>query len=138
VWIRGFSGCILCQKRLRLSRKVDECKPLVQKGITVRGFVNPKAIHTRPCVEVSWSSPKSLSPPSVLDRHDIEGEDDNTNDEDSSPEGVGRGLHASTSQLNLSRVCHKKTPYTRLNTPLTRATQPLRAPPIPNKTLKLS
>jgi len=24
----------------------------------------------------------------------------------------GRGLHSSTSQLNLSRVCHKKTPYT--------------------------
>ena len=29
----------------------------------------------------------------------------------------GRGLHSSTSQLNLSRVCHKKTPYTPLNTP---------------------
>ena len=25
---------------------------------------------------------------------------------------VGRGLHSSTYQLNLSRVCHKKTPYT--------------------------
>jgi len=25
---------------------------------------------------------------------------------------VGRGLHSSTSQLNLSRVWHKKTPYT--------------------------
>ena len=25
---------------------------------------------------------------------------------------TGRGLHASTSQLNLSRVCHKHTPYT--------------------------
>jgi len=25
---------------------------------------------------------------------------------------AGRGLHSSTSQLNLSRVCHKKTPYT--------------------------
>jgi hypothetical protein len=24
----------------------------------------------------------------------------------------GRGLHSFTSQLNLSRVCHKKTPYT--------------------------
>ena len=24
----------------------------------------------------------------------------------------GRGLHSSTSQLNLSRVCHKTTPYT--------------------------
>ena len=24
----------------------------------------------------------------------------------------GRGLHSSTSQLNLSRVCRKKTPYT--------------------------
>jgi len=26
--------------------------------------------------------------------------------------GGGRGLHSSTSQLNLSRVGHKKTPYT--------------------------
>jgi len=53
----------------------------------------------------------------------------------------GRGLHSSTSQLNLSRVYHKKTPftpYTPLHTPLTRATQPLRAPPIPCKALKLS
>jgi hypothetical protein len=25
---------------------------------------------------------------------------------------IGRGLHSSTSRLNLSRVCHKKTPYT--------------------------
>jgi len=25
---------------------------------------------------------------------------------------VPRGLHSSTSQLNLSRVCHKTTPYT--------------------------
>ena len=25
---------------------------------------------------------------------------------------IGRGLHLSSSQLNLSRVCHKKTPYT--------------------------
>ena len=24
----GVKGCILCQKRLRLSREVDECKPL--------------------------------------------------------------------------------------------------------------
>ena len=24
----GCQGCIFCQKRLRLSRKVDECKPL--------------------------------------------------------------------------------------------------------------
>jgi len=53
----------------------------------------------------------------------------------------GRGLHSSTSQLNLSRVCHKKTPYTTQtppNTPLTRATQPLRTPPIPYTALKLS
>ena len=27
---RGCSGCILCQKRLRLRWKVDECKPLVE------------------------------------------------------------------------------------------------------------
>jgi len=26
--IRGCAGCMLCQKRLRLSWKVDECKPL--------------------------------------------------------------------------------------------------------------
>jgi hypothetical protein len=26
--IRGCSGCIMCQKRHRLSREVDECKPL--------------------------------------------------------------------------------------------------------------
>jgi hypothetical protein len=26
--IRGCPGCILCQKRLRLSLKVDECRPL--------------------------------------------------------------------------------------------------------------
>jgi len=25
---------------------------------------------------------------------------------------AGRGSHSSTSQFNLSRVCHKKTPYT--------------------------
>jgi hypothetical protein len=25
---------------------------------------------------------------------------------------AARGLHSSTSQLNLSRVCHKKTPHT--------------------------
>ena len=25
---------------------------------------------------------------------------------------LGRGLHSSTSQLNLSRVCHTNTPYT--------------------------
>jgi len=39
-----------------------------------------------------------------------------------------RGLHSSTSQLDLSRVCHQETPdtpYTPPNTPLTRATQPL-------------
>ena len=49
---------------------------------------------------------------------------------------MGRGLHSSTSQLNMSRVCHKKTPYTPYtppNTPLTRATEPLLATPIPDK-----
>jgi len=43
---------------------------------------------------------------------------------------VGRGLHSSTSQLNLSRVSREITLHT-LNTPLTRASQALRAPPIP-------
>jgi TPR repeat protein len=32
---------------------------------------------------------------------------------------AGRGLHSSTSQLNLSRVCHKKTPYTPSSPPNT-------------------
>ena len=53
----------------------------------------------------------------------------------------GRSLHSSASQLNLSRVYHQKTPYTPKtpqNTPFTRATQPLRAPPIPYKVLKSS
>ena len=27
-------------------------------------------------------------------------------------QAMGRALHSSTPQLNLSRVCHKKTPYT--------------------------
>jgi len=27
--VRGCLRCILCQKRLRLSRKVDECRPLL-------------------------------------------------------------------------------------------------------------
>ena len=46
--IRGYSGCILCQKRLRLSVKVDECKPLAVgtyrehresfRGIQARGM----------------------------------------------------------------------------------------------------
>ena len=46
---------------------------------------------------------------------------------------VGRGLHSSTSQLNFSRVSRDrttKTPKTPHKTPLTRATQPLRGPPI--------
>ena len=30
--IRGYLGCILCQIRLRLSWKVDECKPLSTGG----------------------------------------------------------------------------------------------------------
>jgi len=51
---------------------------------------------------------------------------------------TGMGLHSFTYQLNLSRVLHTKRPYTPPNTPLTRATQPLRAPPIPQKALKLS
>jgi len=53
----------------------------------------------------------------------------------------GRGFHSSTSQLNLSPVCDKKTPYTPYtpaNTRSTRATQPLRAPPDSYKALKLS
>jgi hypothetical protein len=54
------------------------------------------------------------------------------------PDLSGRGLHSSTSQLNLSHVSHKATPYISPDTPLTRATQPLRAPPIPYKALKLS
>jgi hypothetical protein len=30
--IRGCLGCVLCQKWLRLSIKVDECKPLLAAG----------------------------------------------------------------------------------------------------------
>jgi len=57
---------------------------------------------------------------------------------------LNRGLHSSTSQLNLSRVWHNKTPYTpynpyiRPNNPFSWDTQPLRAPPIPYKALELS
>jgi len=41
-----------------------------------------------------------------------------TRGEDGDGRGVrARGLHSSTIQLNLSLVCHKKTPYTPLNTP---------------------
>jgi len=53
----------------------------------------------------------------------------------------GRGLHSSTSQLKLRRVSCTRTPctpYKPPNTPLTRATQSLRTPPIPYKALKLS
>ena len=53
----------------------------------------------------------------------------------------GRGLHSFTVQLNLSRFRHTNTPCTPStppNTPLARATQPLRAPPIPFKALKFS
>jgi len=53
----------------------------------------------------------------------------------------GRGLHSSTSQLNLNRVAHNKTPCAPCTTPTTpviRASQPLRAPPIPYKAHKLS
>jgi hypothetical protein len=54
-----------------------------------------------------------------------------------SPRGcvaTGRGLHSSTSQLNLGRFWHKfhlKHPLTPANTSLTPPRQPLHAPPIP-------
>jgi len=50
----------------------------------------------------------------------------------------GRGLPSFTFQLNLSRVRHTQNTLHNLNTPLTQATQPRRAPPIPYKALKLS
>ena len=56
-------------------------------------------------------------------------------------EELSRCLHSFTFQLNLSRVWHTETPCTPCtppNTPLTWATQTLRAPPIPYKALKLS
>ena len=49
-----------------------------------------------------------------------------------------RGLHSSTSQLNLSHVSNQKTPYTPPDIPLVRDTRPPRAPPIPYEVLKLS
>jgi hypothetical protein len=33
--VRGCFGCCLCQKRLRLSWKLDECKPLLVFGDVV-------------------------------------------------------------------------------------------------------
>jgi hypothetical protein len=53
----------------------------------------------------------------------------------------GRGLHSSTSQLNLSPVRHKTDPTCSLvppNPSWTSPRQPLNAPPIPQKALKLS
>jgi hypothetical protein len=54
----------------------------------------------------------------------------------------GTCLHSSTSQLNLSRFCHKIQPKTPLipppDTPHPTPQQPLHAPPIPQKALKLS
>jgi len=81
----GCLGCIWCQKRLRLSWKVDECKPMLH-GVSAgarRGAVRRGAggvPHGGGGAQVG---------------------------------GGGRGLHSSTSHLNLSRVRHKKTPYTR-------------------------
>jgi hypothetical protein len=39
-------------------------------------------------------------------------DDGDEGEDDADPVMLGRGSHSSTSQLNLSRVCHKKTPYT--------------------------
>jgi len=39
VVLRGGVGCILCQKRLMLSLKVEECKPLVRGGVHEGGEV---------------------------------------------------------------------------------------------------
>ena len=47
---RGCLGCILCQKRLRLSRKVEECEPLPQ-GSEARGQAGRRlhpGAYTRP------------------------------------------------------------------------------------------
>ena len=52
----------------------------------------------------------------------------------------GRGLHSSTSQLNLSRVRHTKTPYTPrtpINALLTRAKQSLTYTPYPTKSAEV-
>jgi len=66
----------LCQKLLKFSRKVDECKPL-------RGGRGGGSIAA---TEVEVAA--------------LNGDDD-ADDGEFNP---GRGLHSSTSQLNLSRV----------------------------------
>jgi hypothetical protein len=46
--IRGCLGCILCQERLMLSRKPDECKPLDTGGAGTSGDPRrPGPAHTR-------------------------------------------------------------------------------------------
>jgi len=74
--MRGVFGCVLCPKRLRLCKDVDECKPLGGGSGTHGGDARRAAAG-------------------VGDRLG------------------GRGLHSSTSRLNLSRFSHKYT----LNTP---------------------
>ena len=52
----------------------------------------------------------------------------------------GRGLHSFTSQLNLSHFCHEihPNPLIPLLPPKTAPKQPLNAPPMPQKALRLS
>ena len=96
--IRRYVGCQLCQKRLRLSSKVDECKPLPQTRAPV-----PRSTH-------AWFSDFSLkwTPRGGAPRHPSA---------HPRPPGSrrrpmwccrsrprGRGLHSSTIWLNLSAL----------------------------------
>jgi len=61
---RGCLGCILCQKRLRLSWKVDECKPLptdrlrLSAGAADAGRVRPvRSAGPDPCAATAYGHP---------------------------------------------------------------------------------
>jgi len=96
---RGSLGCILCRKRLRLSREVDQCKPLDGGGggggARAGGDGRRGGHHGRAGVPA-----------------DPAGADGAAGAGRGAGDGVqqqvvgGRGLHSSTSLLNLSRFCH--------------------------------
>jgi hypothetical protein len=83
---KGYFGCISCQKWLILSWKLDECKPLPPAARSERR--RHRSSHSTD----SRSAAPTSSPPGARP--------------------LPRGLHSFTVQLNLSRVCHKKTSYT--------------------------
>jgi len=47
VGFRGFQGCTLCEKRLRLSWKVDECQALPSRLAHVPRLDVRAAVHAR-------------------------------------------------------------------------------------------